>query len=295
MIVFSVVIPLYNQKEQLRKTLQMFGRQKDVQGLFEVIVVNDGSTDISDHEITCLAAESQFPLRFLGIPHGGSAAARNAGVSVAEGEYIVFCDADRFPDEDYLRAYLSLISAEREAEKYVFQGRVKDCFAVRICVDNLQEMVRLSRDSQYYRKIMNFYAGKRHSSSELAWLSYLVGNSCIHKTMFQKAGMFDEQFSDWGFEHFDLGLRLMLEGATFFNAREAVNYHIPHSKGQSEYRKLFNKSADIMNDKYPQYKGLFSDIPLFLCGQTALQELETRFYGRVCAELQDAPLIYYKL
>lgn len=293
-IFFSVVVPLYNQLDQLRKTLELFSKQTFTKECFEVIVVNDGSTDFLESDLmNLMQLKYPFLLVFITITHSGSGAARNAGAKIARGQYLVFCDADRMPDKMYLSYYLEAIK-KNDTKRCVFQGRVKECFAVNIDTKEYSKIVCYSRDNQYYHKIMNIYMDSV-TSSGIQWASYMVGNSCIAKCLFDEIGGFDEQFIKWGFEHFDLGVRLMEEKVSFISVVNAVNYHIPHSKKKAEYKKLFMESIDILNSKYKQYNHSFIYLVKYLCGEISLQEFEYIFSGINSEALKTKKEIFYQL
>lgn len=95
---FSIIIPLYNKEGLIRKTLEtVFGQTYPD---FEVIVVNDGSTDGSIKEIEENYNDPR--LRIINQKNSGVSAARNRGIDEAKGEYIAFLDAD----DEWLPCYL---------------------------------------------------------------------------------------------------------------------------------------------------------------------------------------------
>lgn len=84
----SVVIPCFNTERYIAATLRAVRAQAGVE--LEIIVVDDGSTDGSASLV-----ERDFPeVRLLRKPNGGVAAARNAGIEAATGDWVAFCDAD---------------------------------------------------------------------------------------------------------------------------------------------------------------------------------------------------------
>jgi glycosyltransferase involved in cell wall biosynthesis len=91
----SVVVACYNGGRTLQPLLDSLGRQN--YPAYEVIVVDDGSTDITPQ-----VASLYKNFRLLRQPHQGLAVARNAGISAAEGEVVAFTDADCRADEDWL-------------------------------------------------------------------------------------------------------------------------------------------------------------------------------------------------
>lgn len=87
-MLFSVVIPTYNRADLLRRTLEtVFAQQfKD----FEVIVVDDGSTDHTESVVGGWGER----VRYLRAQNSGPGAARNLGINEARGEYVAFLDSD---------------------------------------------------------------------------------------------------------------------------------------------------------------------------------------------------------
>jgi len=96
----SVVIPTYNNAALLCETLDGVRRQtfKD----FEIIVVDDGSKDNTGDVV----ARYDPTIHYLQQSNQGPAAARNKGVSLAQGEFIAFCDHDDIWNERHLEKLL---------------------------------------------------------------------------------------------------------------------------------------------------------------------------------------------
>jgi peptidoglycan/xylan/chitin deacetylase (PgdA/CDA1 family)/GT2 family glycosyltransferase len=87
---FSVVIPTYERRDIVVRTVSAFDRQ--VRGDFEVIAVVDGSTDGTADALRRLSV--RFPLKVLEQANQGASVARNAGAAAAAGELLVFLDDD---------------------------------------------------------------------------------------------------------------------------------------------------------------------------------------------------------
>lgn len=89
----SVIIPVYNVEKYIRNMLQSVRSQsfKD----FEAVIVNDGSTDNS-RQIIEEFCQSDSRFRCFDQPNEGVASARNKGIKLAEGEYVVFYDPDDY-------------------------------------------------------------------------------------------------------------------------------------------------------------------------------------------------------
>src|SRR5437588_11664976 len=104
MVQSSVIVPEHKAALTLALTLDALATQ-DFEGEFEVIVVDDGSTD----ETAAIAQSAAGATRLLAQPHSGPAVARNRGVEAAEAPVLAFCDADVFPATGWLRAGLGTL------------------------------------------------------------------------------------------------------------------------------------------------------------------------------------------
>ena len=101
----SVVIPTFNRKESLQKTLDGLARQTYPAFQFEAVVVSDGSTDGTDQMLAQYAETAPFTLRPISQPNGGPARARNQGIDEARGEVVVFLDDDVEPAPEFLAVH----------------------------------------------------------------------------------------------------------------------------------------------------------------------------------------------
>jgi len=109
MAVVSVIIPTYNHARELRRCLT--GLRAQTFRDFEVIVVNDGSTD----ETPQVLEEFKDSICTVHIPHSGANAARNRGFNESSGRYILFCDADVRMKPTMLRDMVTALEVNPEA------------------------------------------------------------------------------------------------------------------------------------------------------------------------------------
>ena len=95
---YSVIIPVYNAVGTLRRCLDSLVRQQFSD--YELLIINDGSTDGSD-AICREYANTYSCVRYFAKGNGGVSSARNLGLEQAEGEYILFVDSDDYVSEGY--------------------------------------------------------------------------------------------------------------------------------------------------------------------------------------------------
>jgi glycosyltransferase involved in cell wall biosynthesis len=127
---FSVIIPVYNVEPYLARAVDSILKQ-DYSGEFEIILIDDGSTDKSG-SICDDYAQRDTRIRVIHKKNGGLSSARNAGMEIAVGEYIVFLDSDDWFDADALAVFHQILKQNPVDilsffYKIVFPMRVVGC------------------------------------------------------------------------------------------------------------------------------------------------------------------------
>lgn len=192
----SVIIPVYNRRDILRKTLLSFDDQTVPAGTFEVIVVDDGSTDGTGEMIASL--DVGYPLVYIYQPHRGIPAARNRAIREAKADLIISVDSDMVVAPEFVEAHLQA----HTAPGLIVHGPV-------IYTNNLEDP-RSER-----RKVTDFSAA-----------FFATGNVSIAKKHLIDAGLFDEDFVEYGWEDLEFGKRLKALGLKASKAIDARGYHL---------------------------------------------------------------------
>lgn len=167
----SVIIPTYNRAHTLPRSLGSLLKQTLSRSQFDVIIVDDGSTD--DTEAVLATYEGVLPLTVINQRHAGVSAARNAGIQASDSEIIVFFDDDARAEPDWLELILKIMQQED-----IITGRVEP-----LC-ENIWP---------YFAPHYN-QGNEPHVSSVL-----LEGNCAIKRRVFDEVGMFDATI-DYGHE-----------------------------------------------------------------------------------------------
>lgn len=238
----SVIIPVYNQKNTIELVLKGFEKQSIKKDLYEVILVDDGSTD-QDLNNDFLK-KYDINMKLIKQKHAGRGAARNEGVKKCNNEIIIFCDGDRIPHQEFIEAHLRAHTEKGDivvGSAYDYFGRCSEFEEI------YGHIKRKSKLSPTYKKM---YMLMGNSKKENAWIGYLSGNSSIDREVFKKIGGFDERFSDWGFEHMELGYRLsLINGVKFIYEPEAINFHLPHK--HEDISSQLKKSYFLLGKLHP--------------------------------------------
>lgn len=118
----SVIVPVYNLEAYVGACLRSLSMQGFVESEYEILCVNDGSTDGSSAIIRQMAQTYPY-IRLIEQQNQGVSVARNTGLSQARGEYVLFCDGDDFLEPYCLKRAVMLLK-ERKATSASFGFRV---------------------------------------------------------------------------------------------------------------------------------------------------------------------------
>lgn len=156
MLKISVVIPLYNKEKTVSSTLDSVLKQTYTN--FEVIIINDGSTDNSVEKIMIYNDDR---ILLLHQKNGGAAAARNLGIEKANGELIAFLDADDYWFPNHLEEIAKLYIDFPNCGLYCSRYRMKISKSKIISIDYKPEIEDLYRGivKDYFKSSLNYRIG----------------------------------------------------------------------------------------------------------------------------------------
>jgi glycosyltransferase involved in cell wall biosynthesis len=206
---FSVVVPTYNRLGRLRHVITALEQQAYPSDAYEVIVISDGSTDGTDAYLETL--RSTIRLRWLTQANQGPAAARNAGIQKAVGEFIVFIDDDVVPEPQLLAEHAR--SHHEAGKDVVVLGPLltPEGFEMAPWVRWEQEMLM----KQYRALLRGDWAATARQ--------FYTGNASLRRGHILAAGGFDEGFRRA--EDVELAYRLAKNGLEFIFNIEAAGMH----------------------------------------------------------------------
>ena len=238
----SIVIPTHDRRDAAARALQALSRQCCSRTALEIILVADGCTD----DTAGLAAlEWPLPVHVLEQPHAGPAAARNRGAAAARGDLLIFLDDDIEVLPGFVAAH---VEAHATPDSVVIgylpprlQGR-RDLFPV---------MLHAWWEAMFERM--------RDPGHRFAYSDLLSGNFSVSRSLFERAGGFDETLHCH--EDYELGYRLIAAGARFQFAPAAAGWHHEHTDlARALRRKRDEGRADVaLARKYPK---LTASLPL---------------------------------
>ena len=211
----ALIVNTYQKPRHLALVLASIAAQTGVDGRFEVIISDDGSTDGTAALVHDFAAQARFPVRFTSQPHDGFrlARTRNAGGRLTTSDYLLFLDGDCILPRDHVAAYLERRRPGRALLGYC--ARLPEDTSARldtatIATTDLTALAPASERrllTQRFRKAW-WHAAIRHPSKPR-----LAGGNCgMWRRDFEAVNGCDERFVGWGQEDDDLGLRLRAAG-----------------------------------------------------------------------------------
>ena len=193
----SVVVPVYNRPRDIQICLRSLFTQTYPRGAYEIVVVDDGSTDDTAEVARAAGREWDGALTVIGKPNGGPASARNAGIAAARGEVVAFIDSDCEADADWLEIVVGALG--------------------RACADGAGGPIHNVMPTGWiplYLASANFF---RHRVRKGKVDYLLTANVAFRRAALLSVGGFAEREGAWG-EDADLSFRLIATGHTLLLA-----------------------------------------------------------------------------
>jgi len=229
----SIIIPTHNREELLTRVLGYYACQAKPDGDFEILVIDDGSTDgteslfndlqdvdmegssrilagytdrilavkkgwyLPDTDESIFIGKNNLFVRYIRVKKSGRSTARNVGIGFSAYPLIIFADDDIFVEQEFIKKH---IAAHENEDMLVVMGKV-------IHTPDLENP---------------FSTTWKLKDINTAFLS--TGNASVLKKYVVQAGLFDEWYRVYGWEDFDLGIHLQEIGVRSVK-RKIYGYH----------------------------------------------------------------------
>lgn len=212
----SVVIPTYNRKYVLEKCLEALFNQNYAKHKYEIILIDDGSTDGTEKMIKLLSSSCQ--LRYIrNEKRLGQSISRNKGVKIAEGRYIIFVDSDIIVVPEFVQEHLN---SHKQQEDVIVNGEL-------IYISTLHEVGR-----------------RKKSFRDISFSPFDTANVSVKRECINKVGGFDEGLLPYGWQDIELGYRLKKMGLKRKKNKKALGYHF--RGGEDTFNVDFLKEKELM-------------------------------------------------
>ena len=213
----SVIIPTFNSAKQLSDCLKSLETQTMDQGSYQVIVVDDGSTDDTRSIV------AKYSAKYVYQANQGPAVARNHGVTEAQGEIVLFTDADCMPQANWIE---EMIKPLDDSQVVGVKGAYK--------TDQKELMARL---------VQIEYEDKYERMKKFKYIDFIDTYSAAYrKDVYIKYGGFDERYPKASVEDQEFSFRLFRDGYKMVFNSSAIVYH-RHSARLIDYLKKKYKIA----------------------------------------------------
>ncbi len=240
----SVIVPTYNRRELLSKTIQSLLASDLPSDAFEIIIVDDGSSDGTFELVHEFIGKADCQIRYIYQKDEGYrlSRARNLGIQMAEGNVCVLLDCGVIVSQGCIRAHIEAHSEPgRLVLGYVFgfsntgddDEKLSEALEASLDLDNVEATLQLFRSQGLFpdmreRTYQKF--GERLMDLPAPWAISWGCNLSIHRQTLGQRFRFDENFKTWGAEDLDFALALFQEGVEFRLCRDASSIHVPHNK-----------------------------------------------------------------
>ncbi len=247
----SIIIPTYNRKDSLAICLDRLSRQDVPPSVYEVIVVDDGSTDGTGQVVKNFPAS--FGLKYIQQTNSGPGSARNRGVHQADNDIIVFIGDDILVTREFVRQHLAGHKVHSD-ENEVILGQVD--WPQDLEVTPFMEYVMGPSGLQF-----NFTEIKDRGN--VGYSRFYTSNISIKKSLLIKQDViFDTDFVYAAMEDIDLGYRLQKKGMRLIYHPDAMAYH-NHPMNLASFLGRQEKVGAMMlvfESKHPELGTLHSQV-----------------------------------
>lgn len=231
---YSVIIPVYNRPKEVDELLESLCTQTFTD--FEVIVVEDGSTQTS--ESVCENYRDRLDLKYYFKPNSGPGPSRNYGAERSSGEYLIILDSDVIVPEGYLQAIEDALKSN-PTDAFGGPDRAHESFTP------IQKAINYSMTSFFTT------GGIRGGKKKMDKFYPRSFNMGIKKSLFDQVGGFAP--IRYG-EDIDLSTRLFKAGCNCQLFPEAYVYHKRRVKFSSFFRQVKHsgEARVMLKRKYPE-------------------------------------------
>ena len=223
----SIIIPYFNDKEVIWRSLKHLALQSYPLEMMEIILVDDHS----DIPVESLINEKS-PVEIRIVRHEknrGSAASRNTGIQNAQNELLIFIDSDVLADENFVMSYASAYKCDEQIVRF---GTIK-----------WHPEVKNNNFTKYGRW---FEYDNVLDKPDLDFNDFNGANFSISANALRKSGvLFDERFKKYGMEDIEFGYLLKQKGFSFQFCPKALVWHYREATLGNQVLRLKNAAYSI--------------------------------------------------
>jgi glycosyltransferase involved in cell wall biosynthesis len=225
---FSLIIPVYNRPEEIRELLESLTQQTNKD--FEVVVVEDGSTDDCKQIVESFC--NKLNVRYFFKENSGPGQSRNYGAERSSGKYFIVLDSDCIIPPDYIENILQEINADPKVDAFGGPDRALDSFTP------VQKAINYAMTSFFTT------GGIRGGKKKLDKFYPRSFNMGIRKEVYRALGGFSKM--RFG-EDIDFSIRLYKNSFSVKLFPSAYVYHKRRTDWKKFYKQVFNSGIARIN------------------------------------------------
>lgn len=261
-MLISVIVTTYNRAAILKEALTALESQSMSRDKYEIIVVDDGSTD-QTKEIMKGVNEFYPNITYLKQKNSGQGIARNFGVTKAKGEIVILTQDDIIVGSDFLEQHLK-IHLRHPSENIAVLGFTT--WDPRLPISPVMRW--MTNGSSIFGKFggHQFAYEKLKGKEEADYNFFYTSNISLKKVLMQKYP-FDPSFSGYGWEDIELGYRLHKRvglKVIYNSAAIAYHYHLMSETDMKNRMYSIGESAWVIDRKYPELKKIPSGLKMVI-------------------------------
>ncbi len=229
---FSIIIPVYNVEEYIKKCLDSVFAQTEKD--FEVIVVNDGTKDNS------MEIAKKYKVKIINQENSGLSAARNRGVKEAKGEYLLFLDSDDYLEKNLLCEIKKSLKNNPDLVRF----QIKEKYPDKIVEYKERAFTGLSGEKAF-KKITDYHF------VENAWCYAIKRKYYLEENFEFKKGTIHEDFGL---------IPLVIIKAKVVNSISYIGYNYLQRQNSIMSSEDYDKTKKKVIDFYNHYQFLLKEI-----------------------------------
>jgi glycosyltransferase involved in cell wall biosynthesis len=240
----SVIMVTYNRRDILRRTLLLYNEQTEMAGRFEIVLVDDGSTDGTLDMIEALRPSLAYPLQVLVLSaNDGPAKSRNEAIDAARGDLLCLTCDDILPGPDLLHQHWTW-HADRPDDSVAVLGHI--AWHPELNPTPLMKWLESSGDQFAY--------GDLRHGDVVPHSRFYSSNVSLKRRFLHDTGERLDERLHYGFEDTEWGQRLARKGMTLHYNAKAVGLHFHPTTLDSALRRIkaVGPSALVLRNINPE-------------------------------------------
>lgn len=263
----SIIVPVYNtKKEYLKECLNSLVEQT-IKDDIEIIVIDDGSTNIECIKICGEYAEKYSNLRVIHQKNQGLGKTRNNGIKIAKGKWIMFVDSDDWVEKNMCE---KLLEGDNEKTDIIISS-CNECFKNKINKITMFDAKKIiwtnknDKEKMQLPMITTYILGKKYNKAkylETAWAKFYRREFLIENKLYDVSNIRFKEDNIFNLYCFEYAEKIVYKNYNFYNYRQCnnslihssdfkfINLEIEYLEQELKFIEKMNKSEKFIEAHY---------------------------------------------